>query len=577
MRASSINLVVNMTRIIEVEKLFFKYPRMWQWVLENVTFSVQTGECLGILGENGSGKTTLLYHLNGIIPNVIEGNGEGIVKVLGKVVRDQAVFEVSEKVGTMLQDPEAQMLGSTVYTQCASHISNLGSAREEIERKVDQSLVTVGLFKYQRKNPKMLSYGEMQKLSLATSLSISPQLLLLDEPFSNIDAKSGEEIISLLEELKQQKGMAIIIATQESKYIRKIADKILVLKDGKISHFGKPRAVFKQLLKEKSRLEIPRISILIDRLDLEEKIVDSKFPITVEEGYNLISAKVKKDEFRTKIYKESENESPILSLKNVAYSYPDGTAALRDISFDIYPSELLGIVGNNGAGKTTLVYLLLKLLAPYKGSIVYNTTELQNYPNDRLYDEVGLVLQHPEHQLLGKSVEEEVEEVLRNRSYSEEEIIDRIEESLDVVNLKGKRTVFSEKLSYGEKKKLSIATVIATSPKIIMLDEPSTGIDYRSRVEIAKALNKLKQSGCAVVVITHDMEYVSEYADNIVVLRDGAVSKKGLPVEVFEDTKVLEEARLKVPELAQLGNLLNIHFSSYTLQEVAETLRGKMK
>jgi len=569
---------LNMTKIVEVRNLFFEYFGSQEKTLKEINFSIEKGKCLAILGGNGSGKTTLIYHLNGIIPHAIKGKGNGIVKVLNTEVKNQSISEISKNVCTVLQDPEAQIIGSTVYTQCASHLSNLEVKKEEIEKKVKQSLEEISLSTYWHTNPKKLSYGQMQKLSIATSLSVSPQLLLLDEPISHIDAKSGEEIINLLNKLKQQKGMSLIIATQKSEYIKEIADEILVLQKGKISHYGEPREVFYNLLKEKvQQIEIPRISVLINKLNIKTTNASSGFPITVEEGYNLLSGIINKKKFPTKKHVKSDNQLPILSLRNVSFSYFDGTKILNDISFDVFQSKCLGIVGKNGAGKTTLARVLLKLLKPYKGNIKYMDVELQKYPNDRLYNEIGLVLQHPEHQLLGKAVEEEIKEVLKNKNYDKNEIELRIQESLKIVSLEEKRNFFSGKLSYGEKKKLSIATVIATRPNIIILDEPSTGIDYKSRIEIADALNKLKKNGCAIIIITHDMEYISDYADEIIVLHEGVVSMQGTPQEIFANIDKLQESGLRMPELAKLGNLSNINFPSFAVDKVARFLKSKMK
>lgn len=542
--------------IVDVQGLSFAYPDGAK-ALKNITFKVNKGQVVAILGANGAGKTTLCHHLTGIIPNIYQGTTEGKAIVAGMNVYDHPVYELAQKISFVTQDPEGQLINPDVLMEVAFGPENLGISRDEIMRRVKWALEAVGLEGLETRSPAELSGGQKQRLVLAAGLSMEPELLILDEPTSQLDPVGTAEVLSSLIDLKTRYNMTTILTTHASEEVLRVADTVIVLSEGEIVAEGTPREVFSKVkLLDSVGVQVPQMAMLGYKL-----APDMPVPMSIEEGKSLIIQLLHQ---KHHVPNPSPQATPItdsevlLECIDLSFAYPGvpPVTALRNVNLRVHRGEMIGIIGQNGSGKTTLVKQFLKLLKPSKGKILFKGKDIQAFTTGQLSTSMGLALQNPDEQLFTISCKKEVEFGLRNLKLGEDEIKRRVDEALGFVGLQDQWDTFPFRLSFGDRRSLTVAAVVAMRPEIIVMDEPTTAQDYRGRHRIARLGKKLNEAGHTVVMITHDMNLVTQYADRTIVMTNGEVLLDGPTPKVFSELDTLKKAFIKPPPVSVLDTEL---------------------
>jgi len=546
--------------IIEVHNLSFSYPRGPK-ALRNINLTVKKGEIVAVMGRNGAGKTTLCYCLTGIIPNIIFGDYDGTVKIAGMNPLENDVYEIATKVALVRQVPDTQLITPYLRMEVAFGPENLGLPRDEILRRIKWALSVTRLEGLEYRAPEELSGGQKQRAALAAGLAMLPDIFILDEPTSQLDSIGTMEFFSLIKELNEKYGKTVFITTHKTEEIVRIADRIYLLDKGEIVAEGTPSEICGKVeLLKKIGVKIPQISELFHRLKKEKGINVEKIPITVEEAASMLRKLLGNGVISIKTQKRKESLSkmekkPIIEVKDISFAYPGEppVEALKKVNIQIHEGEFLALIGQNGSGKTTLAKILVNLLTPNEGKVLFRGVDITNYDVAEIAKRVGFILQNPDYQIFNLSVEEEIAFGLKNLRLPEEEIKKRIEEVMDVFNLTKLRSAFPLSLSFGDRKKVAVASVIAMNPEVVILDEPTTGQDLEGRYSIVKLAKELNKKGKTIIMITHDMDLVAEYADRVVVLGMGEVLMVGSPREVFSRPEELRKTYISPPQITQLA------------------------
>jgi energy-coupling factor transport system ATP-binding protein len=543
--------------IVDVQNLSFSYPDGTK-ALKNISFKVTKGQIIAVLGANGAGKTTLCQHLAGIIPNIYQGTTEGRAIVAGMNVYDHPVYELAQKISLVTQDPEGQLINPDVLMEVTFGPENLGVPREEILRRAKWALEAVGLTGLESRSPSELSGGQKQRLVLAAGLSMEPELLVLDEPTSQLDPIGTSEVLDSLVQLKEKYNMTTILTTHASEEVLRIADRSIALSKGEIVAEGTPREVFSKVkLLDSVGIQVPQIPMLGYRLAPERPV-----PMTIEEGKKVVIEFLQQKHPATALFTQptldTRKGEVILECFDLSYVYPGfpPVEALRNVNLTIHRGEMIAIIGQNGSGKTTLVKQFLKLLKPSKGKILFKGNDIQRLTTGELATSIGLALQNPDEQLFTISCKKEVEFGLRNLKLPEDEIKSRVDEALGFVGLQEQWDTFPFRLSFGDRRSLTVAAVIAMRPDIIVMDEPTTAQDYLGRHRIARLGKRLNEKGHTVIMITHDMNLVTQYADRTVVMANGEILLDGSTSQVFSEHETLKKAFIKPPPIAILDKEL---------------------
>ena len=572
--------------IVSVSNLSFKYEGAEEEALKNVSFEVHRGETFAIMGPNGAGKTTICYILSGIIPNMYGGIRRGRVSVLGFDPWDQPIYETAKRVGILLQDPESQLIMPSVFAELAFGPANLGVPKEEILRRIKNVLKIVGLEGCEGRHPRELSGGQKQRAALGAVLTMMPEVLILDEPTSQLDPIGTTEVFEAIKRLKEM-GMTIIITSHKTEEIAYIADRVMILNEGEIVTIGSPREVLSNVdLLESVGVKPPAVASYFSKLQIGNS---SELPIYLEEAVSLAKKLIHENKLIVNDVEfkrgQSREREPIIELKNVTFVYPSEppVVALKNINLTIYEGEFVGIIGQNGSGKTTLVKNIVGLLRPTKGKVLFHGEDVSKYTVGELAKRIGLVLQNPDYQLFTLSCEDEIKFGLKNIGLPEEEIEKRVEEALKFVGLEHLRDKYPFALSFGDRRKLAVATIIAMQPEVIIMDEPTTAQDYRGRYMLADLAKRIHDKyGRTIIMITHDMDLVAKYAERLIVMANGEILADGPTRKVFQMQDVLKKAFLKPPQITRFAQELRdegVNPEVLTVDEMLEALslnRGEL-
>jgi len=547
--------------VIELDNISFQYPD-GTVALRGINLQVERGGCIAVLGANGSGKTTLLHILTGIIPHLLAGQVSGRASVMGFDVVGANLRDIAQHLAIVQQDPETQILFGTVEAECAFAPSNFGLPREEIKERIEWGLELVGLAGFQKRSPGTLSYGQKQRLAIAAALAMKPEVLLLDEPFADIDPSGRKQILSALVRLKRENGLTIVVTTHDLSQVAEIVDYVLLLSvTGEALAFDHPREVIKRLdLLNKARINVAPVTRLAMRIGAQQ------LPLTVDECCDLLLnswdgnlAKVIGAEISSNIRGVSprHRNDVVIETVDLHYAYPRGQAALRDINLRISKGDFVGVVGPNGSGKTTLLKHLVGLLRPLRGKVLLNGQDLRRLTIGEISKEVGILLQNPDHQLLYENtVFDEIAYGLRQ--LGAEQVDRRVKKAAAVVGLEEKQDLYPGKLSSGERTKLILASIIALEPEVIILDEPFFGQDYFGRAHLAQILKSLNERGHTIIVVTHNLDVISEYADRWIVLFEGKVVADDSTGNILASVS-LDNYGLECPQLVALAKCLEQH------------------
>jgi energy-coupling factor transporter ATP-binding protein EcfA2 len=545
--------------IATLDQVSYMYPLSKEPVLTDISLEIRKGEFLGIIGPTGAGKTTLCLALDGIVPQFYGGRFFGSVKVAGLDTLDNPISKMATHVGVVFDDPETQLIATSVENEIAFALENLLVPREEIMARIGPSLTAVRLTGTEKKLPAELSGGQKQRLAIAAAMAVRPDLLVLDEPTSQLDPVGATEVFATIRELNRQYGMTIVIASHAAEELAEFADRILLLSKGKIAALGRPDEVFSQIdLLYQNDLRPPQVASSFD-LIRKRQIAVPTIPVRMSEGLPLLRQLAGANRVEPPALPAETaygTGQPLLSVKDLVHIYPDGTQALHGISFDVREGEYVLIIGQNGAGKSTLVKHFLNLLKPTAGSVKVGGTETNELSVSGLARRIGYVAQNPDNQIFNATVGDEVSFALKNLKFSKAEVEERTTEGLKGMGLLDVRDRHPLSLPKGDRARVVIAAILAMHPEIVIFDEPTTGQDYRGARYILDISRDLHRRGKTVIVITHHLYLMPEYAQRVLVMGKGTLLKDAPIRQAYHDIDLLRSTFLAPPQAVLLSNEL---------------------
>ncbi|MDY6856959.1 MAG: energy-coupling factor transporter ATPase [Thermodesulfobacteriota bacterium] len=563
-----------MVAIVSLCDVYFSYKDIELKALDGINLEIDSGEVVIIMGPSGSGKSTLCSTLNGLIPHLIKGDLQGDITIDGIKTAKQKVKEFAPIIGLVFQDFEGQLFCSNVELEAAFGPENLGLPREEIKRRVDESLRFVRLDGFERRQPSTLSGGQKQRLAIASVLSLNPKILCLDEPTTDLDPIGKREIFAITKELHNLEVQTIIIVEHETEEILN-SDRIVLMDKGRIKDIGPAHDILKRVSLLKSLGIMP--------LQVTELFYDlgfPKLPLTLKEALEIM----RENDWSLSLaaYKSLliEDEKRIerlgeitIDIQNLTYSYDGEKPALKEVTLSIREGEFVAIVGQNGSGKTTLVKHLNGLIMPTSGDVYINQKNTKEEDIYSLSIDVGYVFQNPDHQIFAQSVADEVGFGLKIKGISEHKAKRMVEEALYAVGLIDFEDEDPFVLTKGQRQRIAVASVMASKPRVIILDEPTTGLDHKELRGMMKLIKELNQRGHTIIIVTHTMWVVAEYAKRVVVMGGGRVIMDGPTREVFSKEEELRALFLKTPAIVSLGNRLG--YTTLSIEEFKGCIEKK--
>jgi energy-coupling factor transport system ATP-binding protein len=567
--------------IATLESVSYMYPRSAEPVLRDVSLEIYKGEFLGLIGPTGAGKTTLSLTLNGIVPQFYQGRFFGKATVAGLDTLDHPINQLARHVGAVFQDPETQLIATSVENEIAFALENLCMPREEILKRIPRVLEAVRLEGTEQKHPHELSGGQKQRLAIAAALAMTPDLLVLDEPTSQLDPVGTDEVFATVRELNKELGVTIVMASHAAEEMAEYADRIALLSHGQLVTTGTPQEIYSRVdLLQEHYLRPPQVASTF-YLAREGGAPVTSIPVQMEpaiEALDKLQARCKVTPPDITPDPPPHADEPLLSVKDLEHAYPDGTEALHGVSLDIHAGEYVLIIGQNGAGKTTLVKHFLKLLEPTKGVVTVRGTDTRELMVSGLAREIGYVAQNPDNQIFNPTVEDEVKFALVNLDYPKEEVEARTTESLESMGLLDVREQHPLSLPKGDRARIVIAAILAMKPDIIIFDEPTTGQDFQGAKYILEVSRQLHEMGKTVIVITHHLYLMPDYAQRVIVMGRGTILLDAPIREAYHQTELLRSTFLSPPQAVLLAQHVNsgsgLDYKLLTPQEVAGCFTG---
>jgi energy-coupling factor transporter ATP-binding protein EcfA2 len=541
--------------VIAIHDLHYRYRGAKKYALDGINLEVPKGTFLFVMGPSEAGKSTLAATFNGLIPHYHKGKFVGDVIVMGRNTRQQTVAQLAEQVGMVFQDFEAQLFSTNVELEVAFGPENYAVPREEIRKRIDECLRLVGLEEVRHRSPSTLSGGQKQKLAIASVLAMHTPILVMDEPTTDLDPISKVGIFEIANQLKERAENTLVIVEHETEEALN-ADQLLMLKEGQIFKLGPARELLRdvRLFEELGVMPLP-----IPKYFQAMGVADP--PLTVEEGVRRFQAqgwRFSEEKHNQLVMQDAERAQntgqTLIHCEELELVYPNGFKALHGVSLDIHRGEMVAILGQNGSGKTTLVKHFNGLLYPTAGKIEVDGHPTREQGIFQLGKKVGYVFQNPDHQIFSDTVFDEVAYTLRLRKQPEEMIKKAVAEALEAVDLAGfeKEDPFS--LTKSGRQRVAVAAVLAAQPEIVILDEPTTGLDYAEQRSMMDLVKELNRRGNTIIFVTHHMWVVAEYAQRVFVIKDGKVYLEGTTREVFSHEDELREAYLRPPHLVSFSN-----------------------
>ena len=536
--------------------------------LKNITGKIENGSFVAIMGHGGAGKSSLCYAMNGLIPRFFRGEYSGRVSIGGTETSGSAVCDLSKKVGLVFQDFEAQLFSTNVELEVAFGLENHGLPSEEIQKRVDQYLRFVGLEGMNRRDAATLSGGQKQRLAIGSVLAMEPDVVVMDEPTTDLDPEGRKRILSLSEELKN--GGKTLVLVDHDPDSAAGADVLWLLRNGQIAARGAPKSILTDL----PLLESCGIKAL-PTVELFHEMGWPGQPLTVEEAVSLISKYnlLPRQSEKTPAKPVKTSTGPvILEANNLSFSYPGiPLAVLQNIDLTIREGEFVAILGQNGSGKSTLAKQFNGLLKPSSGRMLVRNRPTTSLKHKELARLVGYVFQNPDHQIFAPTVFEEVGFGLKVLGEEQGRIKKQVEEALAATGLEGYEDRSPFLLTKGERQRVAVASMLAAKPEVLILDEPTTGLDYRHQRDAMEMLRHLNGLGHTVIVITHAIWIAETYADRTIVMKNGQIPADGPSRSIFRDETRLREASLSPSPLVRLSNRLGT--MALTLKDLVKGLK----
>lgn len=519
-----------------VENLSFKYRTRPELAIENISFELKQGELLLIAGSSGCGKTTLARSINGLIPRSYRGERSGKVLLHGKDVAELKIAEMSQTVGTLLQDPERQIVASNVYNEIAFGPENLGFPRAEIETRVDQAMKRLKIEYLRGRETFNLSGGEKQKVALAGLLAMNPSILLLDEPLASLDPASAHEALEIFRSLADEGKTIILVEHRVEDAIETRPDRLLYMEDGRIKYLGGIRSLPKEI--DHTQVKLPA-QWVVQRVKEQKKAAEAPH-----------------------IHKVDEGGEPLVVFEDVSFRYDEENPfILKDVNLKIHRGDLVAVLGPNGAGKSTLVKHAIGLLKPTSGRVLVQGEDTRKMSVAQIARVLGYVFQSPTHMLFAPTVREELEFGPKNLNFEKAQMDKAVAESLSTVNLNGFAEYPPLGLSFGQQKRTTIAAVLAMQSKIMVMDEPTAGQDFANYTRFMDALCSASADARSILsanfestlFITHDLDLAVTYANRVLLFGDKHVVADGKPEDVLKDVDLLLKYRVRPTSLLQLN------------------------
>lgn len=573
-----------MNSIVEVKDVTFTYSGAQRHALERVSLAVAEGEFVGIIGPSGAGKSTLAGVMSGAVPHHFAGELYGACLVDGKDTCEVTLTDVSRLVGSVLQDIDAQFVASNVRDELLFGLENFGVTHDEIPARMQQALETVGIEDLRDREIATLSGGQKQKVAIAAILALRPRVLVLDEPTAALDPASSTLVFETLREVNRSAGITVVVIEQKVALLSEYCGRVVVLDRGKLIFDDTPRKVFShgERLREIG-VDSPRVARVSNSLAAAGLCEASNPALSVDEAAALVARVVGAgvcgvgaegvctasavpsafskgvvhgapvgERFAAPL--PAHAGGPVVRFDSAGYSYPGGGASVRALDFEVFPGEIVGIVGQNGAGKTTLTKLLNGLLKPAEGNVVVAGLNTREVPTSRIARHVSTLFQNPDRQICKDTVLDEVAFGLLLQGVSADEAAARAKATCERFGLPLDEAPFS--LSRGQRQMVALASVVVGNPQVIVLDEPTSGLDYRECMTVMETVRDMAAAGSAVVMVCHDMEVVSDFADRLVVMANGEILGCGTCADVFANVDLMQRAFVEPPQAIALAEKL---------------------
>ena len=544
--------------MISFKNFSFKYNNVVDKTLKNIDLTINKGEKVLIVGPSGSGKSTLSHCINGLIPFSYNGEIEGELIIDNIKPYEESLSDVSKKVGTILQDQDSQFIGLSVGEDVAFNFENNAMELNEMKVKVIDALELVNMVDFINHSPYELSGGQKQRVSLAGVLGSDAEVLLFDEPLANLDPASGKEIMQLINDIHEKTNKTIIIVEHRIEdVLEQPFDKVIVINKGKVQGFGTPDEILKSDLLKNNGLREP---LYLEAMKLAGCDISQSENLKDLSNIDERNKEVLKNWFNNEASNKDSiiKEEKILEVKNLAFSHDGIKNTINDVSFHLNKGEILAVLGNNGAGKSTLCRLITGILKPQKGSIFLNNQCIDSWSIKQKGSSIGYVMQNPNQMISQHMIKDEIALGLKCRNYSKEEIDKKVEEVLKICGLYPYRNWPVSALSYGQKKRVTIASILAINPEVIILDEPTAGQDYKHYTEFMEFIKELSAQGISIILITHDMQLTLEYCHRAVVLSGGEKIADDKPSNILTDENIIKKANLKETSLSTLAKSIGI-------------------
>ncbi len=569
------NTIDSMETIIKIEDLTYTYPGAAQPTLNHVHLEIEKGDFLAIVGNNGCGKSTLCKVLNGLIPHFISGTFSGNVWVEGENTKNADVGTLARKVGYVYQDFENQIVRPTVLDDASYACLNYGM--KDYEQRGREALHQCGLEGREDEYIWQLSGGQTHLLALAGAVALGPEVLILDEPIAQLDPGHADRIYEVLRELNETYGKTIIVIEHHTEYIADYCKHVLLLRDGQVAWMLPAREALARVEElQESNIFPPQVTIAGFRLQKDGRLPQAQMlPTTVEEGREAMAAlsyagrKSPKGENVLQTAESEPSEKTVAQFKDVTVSYRsvkgEPHTVFDRLNLSIHKGEKIALIGSNGAGKSTLMKMMVGLLKPSQGTVELNGTSVKNVKPEQLSRQISLVYQNPEEMFIKDSIYSDIAYAMQVRNV--ENWQEKTEELLKRFRLSELSERDGRLLSGGQMRRASLAIGVALNPGILLLDEPTANLDIATRKEIMRTLSDMKEVTDTVMIATHDMQLVCEWAERIIVLCQGQVAADGTRDEIFGNAALISRVGIRPPEIFTMGQALDRRALCYTVDE----------
>jgi energy-coupling factor transport system ATP-binding protein len=540
---------------IEFRDVSFRYTGAEKDALSGVNITIHPGEIVLVTGPAGSGKTTLCSCINGLVPHYHEGDLRGDVIVRSYNTRRARIGGLASLVGMVFQDPDSQLVTSSVVDEVAFGPENLGVPRDEINRRVTEALSATRLTGFEDREPHNLSGGEQQACSIAATYSMHPDIYVMDEPLANLDPAGRLQVLQVLIDVAKQRKKTLVIVEHSLEEVLPLVDRVLVMESGRIVRDGTVDIVL-------AEGDIPRVFTRPILVRLADKFGLDLKTFSAEKLYAELNAQktlgILQVSDRPPV-RSAGFSTPLIEFQNVHFSYKGEAAALRGVNLTIHAGELVAILGRNGSGKTTLARHIIGLLKPTSGKVIVSGRDVAETPTHELTQEIGFCFQNPNHQLVAFNVRDEMSFGLKAHNIDPAEFDERIHQALEWVNLLDALDAEIFDLGKGQKQRLALASVLTLNPKILIIDEPTTGQDPQMTKEIFDILKNLNDLGTTVIMITHRVDYAVAYSSRAVVLNRGLIAFDGSVFDLISDPEMMHSNSLDLPDITKLALRLRPH------------------